>query len=75
MNSMKLQDGIAATVRKSAVYALMTFPVVPGSATTAATLLSPTPTLNSRVVPWSICLGLKGNRSRQALERPPIKRS
>jgi hypothetical protein len=47
---MKLQDRIAATVRKSAVYALTTLPVVLSSATTAARLLSPTPTLNSRVV-------------------------
>jgi hypothetical protein len=47
---MKLQDRIAATVRQSAVYPLMTLPVVLGSATTVATLLSPTPTLNSRSV-------------------------
>ena len=47
---MKLQDRIAATVRKSAVHALTTLPVVFSSATSAATHLSPTPTVNSRMM-------------------------
>lgn len=47
---MKLLDRIATIDRNSVVNALTTLLVVLGSAASAATLLNPTPTLNSRVV-------------------------